>query len=107
MPICVSSAPCRGSRAPRGSASSFFGEPKRDGEVRVSNERSELVLPARGQDAAVVFELGVGEAALHGLDTAPFDGEAVSVEAEVGKRGEVLRVKMVVIAGVLLEHAER
>ena len=35
-----------------------------------------------------------------GLDARPFEGEAVSVEAQVGEHGDVLRVEVVVVAGV-------
>ena len=47
----------------------FFGEPERHGEVRVRDERREIVLAAGGEDAAIVIEFGIGELAFLGSTT--------------------------------------
>src|SRR5262249_49480354 len=66
----------------------FFGEPKGHGEVRVSDERGEVVFFAGGENAAIVAELGVGKLTFCGLDAGPLDGKAVSVEAKIGEQSD-------------------
>ena len=58
------------------------------------------MLAAGGQHAAVMFELGVGEEALVGFNARPLEGKAIGVEAQIGQLADVLRVEMLVIAGV-------
>jgi hypothetical protein len=67
-----------------------------------------MVFAAGGEDAAIVIEFGAGELAFFGFDARPLDGKTVGVEAEVSEHGDILRVEMVVVAGVagrFLEHA--
>ena len=60
------------------------------------------------QHPAVVVQFSVREASFFRLNSPPFDGEAVSVEAEIGQQIDVLLVEVIVIARIprrLLVHA--
>ena len=76
------------------------GEPAGRGEVAVGHDRGDPVLEAGADHAPVVVEGGPGEGAGLGLDPGPLEREPVGVEAEVGHRGDVLGVPVVVVTGV-------
>ncbi len=75
-------------------------EPPGRGEVAVGHDRGDPVLEAGADHPPVVVEGGPGEGARLGLDPGPLEGEAVRVEPQVGHRGDVLGVPVVVVTGV-------
>ncbi len=76
------------------------GEPPGRGEVAVGDDRGDPVLEAGADHPPVVVEGGPGEGARLGLDPGPLEREAVGVEPQVGHRGDVLGIAVVVVAGV-------
>src|SRR6266446_6118954 len=76
------------------------GQPSRRGEMMQRHDRFQPVLLARGEHPPVVFELRERKLTLFGFDTRPFDREAVSVEAKFCEQRHIIRVAMVMIAGV-------
>ena len=76
------------------------GHPARDGEVVVRHHRRDALLQAALDHPFVVVERGARIEARLGLDARPLEGEAVGVQPELGQRGDVLGVAVVVVAGV-------
>ena len=80
--------------------SSLVGEPARHAEVRISQQRGQMMLLAGGQHAPVVFQLGVGKESFLGFNARPFQGKAIGVKPKIGQHAYVLRIEVVVVASV-------
>ena len=80
--------------------STFVGEPARNAEVGISEKRREMVFATGCEHAAVVFQLRVRKETFFRFDARPLERKAVGVEAEISEHADVLRIKVVMVAGV-------
>ena len=87
-------------RRPRLLPASGGRDPAGRGEMVKGEDRREAVLVAGGEHAPVVLERRARELALLGLDARPLEREAVRVQPEIGHQGDVVRVAVVVVAGI-------
>ena len=80
--------------------SALGGEPQRQCHVVQRDHGLDAVLMAHVNHMAVVQQLRFGEAAFHGLDAGPFDGEAVHPQSGVGKHSDVFTVTVVAVGRI-------
>lgn len=64
------------------------------------HHRLEPVLPAGREHPAIVLQLRERKLTFFGFDARPFDREAVGIEAERREQCHIIRVAMIVVAGV-------
>src|SRR6185312_10823521 len=84
-----------------------FREPQGRREVVEGDDRLKAMLAAGLEHIRIMIELGVREMAFAGLDPRPFDTEAIAIEAELCRDGDVFGVTMIgiaCVAGAILIH---